>query len=76
MTTIGIERYLPPGPCLVCGGPTYRAAHRLIDAIRDRHSAGESMAALARDYEMPLAVVRYFVRTPMRQLAHLRRQKA
>lgn len=44
--------YLPPrGPCGICGGPDAR--HRIVDAIRSSHKAGDSVADLARWYEVP-----------------------
>jgi hypothetical protein len=51
-----LDAELPPaGPCLVCGGPDKR--HRVIDAIVGRHAAGETIEALAQDYDLSEAFV-------------------
>jgi hypothetical protein len=42
-------------PCALCGDPD--AGHRLRDAIRSRHSAGDAVAVLAEDYGMSVAAV-------------------
>ena len=71
-----VRKYLPSGPCLICGVPTsYTDAHRLIDAIRDRRARGETVAELAKDYHIPREIVSYLVRTPIEQLDYLRRIK-
>lgn len=38
---------LPSGPCAFCGGRY--SAHRIIDAWRDRHEAGESVESIIAD---------------------------
>ena len=53
----------PAGPCLVCGHPDKR--HRMWDAIRDRFLAGESLAALARDYAVPQVGIELWLRLAM-----------
>lgn len=50
--------------CAVCGHPDNR--HRLIDAIVDRHRAGESVEALADDYQMAVADLRKLVEADVR----------
>lgn len=48
------------GPCACCGGRDAR--HREWDAIRDRHSAGDTIESLAGDYGVPEAAIRAVVR--------------
>jgi hypothetical protein len=38
--------------CIFCGRG--HRHHRMIDAIRGRHRAGESVASLADDYQLPV----------------------
>jgi uncharacterized protein (DUF433 family) len=57
MSKHDIDKHFPRnGPCMF--HPTRYARHRIIDAIRDRHRAGESMAALAKDYEVSRAAIK------------------
>ena len=50
---VEFDRYFPPrGPCAFCGHPDKR--HRIIDVIAGRHKAGESLADLADDYDLPV----------------------
>ena len=56
-----LDKHLPPrGPCGICGGPDAR--HRIIDAIRARYSAGESILSIAADYNLLFGFVRRIVR--------------
>ncbi len=78
-----LKSLLPSGPCELCGIPTYAAAHRIIDAIRDRYRAtlrhpkgAESLTDIAEDYDLPLDVVTWFALAPIRLLAPWRRIKA
>lgn len=51
MNRYRIDRWFPyAGRCAICGYRDKR--HRIIDTIKGRHKAGESIAALARDYEV------------------------
>ena len=55
-----IDKHFPRnGPCMF--HPTRYARHRLIDAIRARHNAGESIAHLAKDYNRPRSAIRVAV---------------
>lgn len=72
-SSAAVKKHLPSGPCLLCNDPSYNAAHRVIDAIRDQHRAGESIATLASEFEMPRAVVSYLAQSPIRDLDWLRR---
>lgn len=74
-TRAAIKKYFASGPCLICGDATYNAVHRLVDALRDRFRAGETVATIASDYRMPRAVVAYAVTTPIRELDWLRRYR-
>lgn len=52
-----LAEFLPPrGPCALCGDP--EARHRMVDAIRARVRAGESVRFVAKDYEMPEPFIR------------------
>lgn len=44
------------GPCAFCGQQDAR--HRVIDAIQDRHRAGDTVAELAKDYDVSEEAVR------------------
>lgn len=49
MSKADLDKHFPRnGPCMF--HPTRYARHRLIDAMRDRHRAGESIAAIRDDY--------------------------
>lgn len=50
------------GPCLFCVG-FKDGRHRLLDAIRSRHRAGDSVAVLARDYGRFPAQIRLALET-------------
>jgi hypothetical protein len=53
--------------CAICGlrGGQYRdARHRVTDAIRERHRAGDSIARLAREYRLTHAAIRAVVLLP------------
>lgn len=51
-----LDRYFPRnGPCMF--HPSRYARHRLVDAIKARHGAGETVAGLARDYRMKRAAI-------------------
>lgn len=43
------------GPCFCCNGD---ARHRLCDVIRDQHRGGDSLRALAQDFDLPLWAIR------------------
>lgn len=49
------------GPCACCG--TQDARHRVIDAIAERHAAGESVESLTEDYGVSGEAVRAALRT-------------
>jgi uncharacterized protein (DUF433 family) len=52
-----LDKFFPRnGPCFV--HPTRYARHRLIDAIKGRHRAGDSMRSLAADYDLSVAAIR------------------
>lgn len=71
-----LRRYLViDGPCLICCNPTYNQAHRIVDGIRMQFGAGDSIAALARDFDMPRSLVEWIARAPLRELAKVRRYK-
>lgn len=56
-----LDKHLPPrGPCALCGGPDAR--HRVVDSIRDSVKAGDSIASVARDFELPVSFVRRLVK--------------
>lgn len=61
------------GPCLICQLASYRQNHRRIDALRDRFHGGDSIAAIARDFEIPVRIVQHVVTTPLHTLNFLRR---
>ena len=44
------------GPCGLCGGPDAR--HRVLDAIAERVTAGDTIDDTAADYGMPTWVAR------------------
>lgn len=52
------------GPCAFCGGPDAR--HRTFDAITGRFMAGDSIAALADDYEISRLAVELAIREGVR----------
>lgn len=57
MSKHDIDKHFPRnGPCMFHS--TRYARHRLIDAIRGRHKAGDSIAFLAYDYELPRAAIK------------------
>lgn len=70
-----IQGYFASGPCLMCGDPTYNAAHRLVDSIRDQFRADRLISAVARQFGLPRAVVFYLVTASIRELDWLRRYK-
>lgn len=52
-----VDKYFPRnGPCMFLS--TRYARHRVIDVIRARYQAGESIAALAKDYRRPRAAIK------------------
>jgi hypothetical protein len=60
-----LDRWLPPrGPCLVCGVPGMDARHRVIDAIRDYATAGESASVIAAELALPVEAVLAVLRSP------------
>jgi hypothetical protein len=66
-----IEELLPRcGPCWC--HRTLDARHRVIDAIRSRYAGGESMAFLARDYELPRSLVSALVSLSSAELRPIR----
>ena len=51
-----LDEWFPfQGGCAVCGGDDAR--HRLWDAIVERHNAGDSVALLAEDYDLPVEAI-------------------
>lgn len=53
-----LDRHLPlRGQCQLCGVPGEDQTHRVIDAIADRHRAGDDAASIAEDYGVPVEVV-------------------
>lgn len=51
-----IDAHFPlKGPCFCCGEQDGR--HRLLDAIKGRHGAGDSVELLANDYGRPVAAI-------------------
>ena len=57
MSKRDLDKHFPRnGPCFL--HPTRYARHRLIDSIRGRHRAGESVAVLARDFILSRAAIR------------------
>ncbi len=59
MTPAEFDAHYPlRGPCGICGCPGLDGRHRLLDAIRDRHAAGDSVEDLARDYGRPAKAIR------------------
>lgn len=47
-----VDEHLPPrGPCAFCGNPD--AGHRVIDSIVEAHREGDSVEALADNYDLP-----------------------
>ncbi len=70
---LNLRRRLASGPCLVCGDGSLTAAHRLVDAIRWRYQAGDSIAYLTADYGLSRNQIKYLTETPLRQLNWLRR---
>jgi hypothetical protein len=56
------------GPCAFCGGPDKR--HRLFDAMRGAYRAGDSVEAIADNYNVPVDAVRAVItpeRCPLRR---------
>ena len=47
----------PTSPCGLCGVPGMPQRHRVVDAIAERHAAGEALDELAEDYGVPLDAV-------------------
>jgi hypothetical protein len=49
-----------------CSGPFYKEPYwvtrSMVDAIRDRHKAGETLPELADDYRLPITLVRKIVK--------------
>jgi hypothetical protein len=45
--------------CIFCGRG--HRHHRMVDTIRGRHHAGESVASLANDYQLSVARIRRVV---------------
>jgi hypothetical protein len=41
------------GPCLVCGVPGADARHRVLDAIIEHASLGETAQEIARELDLP-----------------------
>ena len=75
-----VNRDIPyRGVCWFCGGPDLSggldARHRLIDAIRQRHLAGESMQFLSDDYMLPLRTIRTIVKASPQQVGWWSRRK-
>jgi hypothetical protein len=73
-----VDHHAPfAGPCLLCGRSDSR--HRLFIIIRERHRAHESIQTLAKDYDLPTAVIRTICRVArIRSLlgpAHPRRRR-
>lgn len=62
-------------PCLICNDPRFQQNHRMIDAFRDLHKAGESIRSIWLEYEkrIPYAVIRTVVTVPLADLNFLRR---
>jgi len=57
MSKRDLDRYFPRnGPCMF--HTTLYARHRLVNALQSRHRAGDSIAALARDYDLSHPAVR------------------
>lgn len=62
MSKRDIDKHFPRnGPCFM--HPTRYARHRLIDAIRSRRRAGESIADLADDFALPISAIRAAIRS-------------
>ena len=59
------------GPCGICGYPDAR--HRMWDVILARFLAGESIVALARDYQMTRAEVEEYLRLAIKDRRRRRR---
>ncbi len=58
-----LDRAFPKqGVCAFCDHQDAR--HRIIDAIQDRFKAGETVAELATDYDLPEDSIRIAVTTP------------
>lgn len=45
------------GPCGFCGHPDAR--HRIFDMIHGRHLGGDSIATLAKDYDVPVIAIEF-----------------
>jgi hypothetical protein len=59
-----IDRHFPyRGKCAMCGA--WDARHRLFDAMRGMHRAGDSIETIATAYELPIEAVKA-VLTPKR----------
>lgn len=56
-----LDRAIYPyaGPCALCGRPDKR--HRMFDAIRENHRAGDSVGLLADAYGLSVEVVEWIV---------------
>ena len=52
-----LDRSFPKqGKCAFCGRQDAR--HRVLDAIKDRHKAGDSIELLAEDYDVSMSDIR------------------
>jgi len=71
MTRSRVRKHFASGECAICW--CMAAAHRTVDAIRDRHKVGETIKHLAADYEIPRDIVSYIVRSSLSELEWLRR---
>ncbi len=66
-----LRRRLPSGPCAFCDSMS--AAHRVVDGVRYRLKAGDTIAELSADYGLSRNQIKYLTETPLRQLNWLRR---
>ena len=57
--TIDTALYPYAGPCAFCGRPDKR--HRLFDAIRENHRAGDGIEFLSEAYDLPVASIEWVV---------------
>ena len=62
LQTIDTAIYPYAGPCAFCGRPDKR--HRMFDAIRENHRAGDSIGMLANLYDLTAEQVEWIVAQP------------
>ncbi len=71
-TSLDEAMYPYAGPCWFCGRPDKR--HRMFDAIREAHRAGDSVELLADGYQLTPAQINWIISQP--RFPHVREARA